>query len=140
MWNKNTPERLCAKYAGGGLMREGRRICRTLRYIIDNILSMGTFIISGLHHSVSSTKIKSSFSASLACSFYSKKSQTRLFADAYTIFREVTSWDECEVQRTCKWQLHLNLSKCKSLCISSKEIPPVYTYSYSSRFAIIVWK
>ena len=32
VWNKNTSAGLCAKNAGG-LMREGGRICGTLRYI-----------------------------------------------------------------------------------------------------------
>ena len=57
------------------------------------------------------------------------KSQIRLFADDCTIFREIASREDCEVlqldihklyQWTCKWQLHLNLSKCKALCISNK--------------------
>ena len=61
------------------------------------------------------------------------KSQIRLFADDCTIFREIASREDCEVfqsdihklyQWTCKWQLHLNLSKCKALCISNKRTPP----------------
>ena len=31
-WDKNTSARLCTENAGGGLMREGGRICGTLRY------------------------------------------------------------------------------------------------------------
>ena len=34
-------------------------------------------------------------------------------------------------QWTCKWQLHLNPSKCKALCISNKRIPPTYSYHLS---------
>ena len=68
------------------------------------------------------------------------KSQIRLFADDCTIFREIASREDCEVlqsdvhklyQWTCKWQLHLNLSKCKALCISNKRTPPTYTYHLS---------
>ena len=68
------------------------------------------------------------------------RSQIRLFADDCTIFREIAGREDCEVlqsdlhelyQWTCKWQLHLNLSKCKALCISNKRIPPTYTYHLS---------
>jgi len=63
--------------------------------------------------------------------------QTRLFADDCTIFRDVAGREDCEAlqsdlhhlyQWAHKWQLHLNLSKCKALCISNKRMPPTYTY------------
>jgi len=65
------------------------------------------------------------------------ESQTRLFADDCTIFRDVAGREDCEAlqsdlhhlyQWAHKWQLHLNLSKCKALCISNKRMPPTYTY------------
>ena len=74
------------------------------------------------------------------------KSQIRLFADDCTIFREIASRKDCEVLQsdvhklyrwTCKWQLHLNLSKCKALCISNKRTPPTYTYHLSG--AALEW-
>ena len=74
------------------------------------------------------------------------KSQIRLFADDCTIFREIASREDCEVlqsdvhklyQWTCKWKLHLNLSKCKALCISNKRTPPTYTYHLSG--AALEW-
>ena len=64
------------------------------------------------------------------------ESQTRLFADDCTIFRDVVGREDCEAlqsdlhhlyQWAHKWQLHLNLSKCKALCISNKQIPPTYS-------------
>ena len=74
------------------------------------------------------------------------KSQISLFADDCTIFREIASRDDCEVLQsdlhklcewTCKWQLHLNLSKCKTLCISNKRIHPTFTYHLSG--AALEW-
>jgi len=65
------------------------------------------------------------------------ESQTRLFADDCTIFRDVVGREDCKAlqsdlhhlyQWSHKWQLHLNLSKCKALCISNKRMPPTYTY------------
>ena len=65
------------------------------------------------------------------------KSQARLFADDCTIFREVSSKSDidalqCDLvkiyQWTQKWQLHLNLSKCKAICISNKRSPPSAQY------------
>ena len=34
---KNTSARLCAKNAGGGLMREGGHICGTLQYVLNRL-------------------------------------------------------------------------------------------------------
>ena len=64
-------------------------------------------------------------------------SETRLFADDCTLFRNVLCKQDCiSLQNDLtkifswsqKWQLSLNISKCKVLCISNKRSPPSYTY------------
>ena len=68
-------------------------------------------------------------------------SPTRMFADDCTLFREIKCRDDCiELQNDLTtiynwsqtWQIHLNTSKCKSLCISNKKIPPSPTYSINN--------
>ena len=57
-------------------------------------------------------------------------SPTKMFADDCTLFREIKCQDNCiELQNDLTtiynwsqtWQIHLNTSKCKSLCISNKK-------------------
>ena len=64
-------------------------------------------------------------------------SQTRLFADDCTVFREICSTQDCSTLQadlgtlfawTQKWQLTLNTSKCKVMCITNRKIPHTYTY------------
>ena len=64
-------------------------------------------------------------------------SHTRLFADDCTVFREISSHQDCVALQTDldrlliwsqKWQLSLSASKCKMMCISSKTETPQYTY------------
>ena len=56
-------------------------------------------------------------------------SSTRLFADDYTIYREVSKQSDCEMLQmdlnnlhiwTQKWQLSLNASKCKAMRFTNK--------------------
>ncbi len=64
-------------------------------------------------------------------------SPSRLFADDSVIYREISESADCAAVQedlarlynwTQKWQLALNLSKCKVICISNKRKPPTYTY------------
>ena len=66
---------------------------------------------------------------------------TRLFADDCAIFREIGSNADCislqndlsKLHRwTQKWQLPLNTSKCKVMCISNKRCPLHYSYSVNN--------
>ena len=68
-------------------------------------------------------------------------SQTRMFADDCTLFREIKCRDDCiQLQRDLTkihqwsqtWQLKLNISKCKSLCVSNKKTPPHHVYSINN--------
>ena len=65
-------------------------------------------------------------------------SPTRMLTDDCKLFREIKCQDDCiELQKDLTkiynwsqtWQIHLNTCKCKSLCISNKNIPPSHTYS-----------
>ena len=64
-------------------------------------------------------------------------SETRLFADDCTLFRNVSCKQDCislhnDLTKIFSWsqtwQLSLNISKCKVLCISNKRSSPSYTY------------
>ena len=64
-------------------------------------------------------------------------SETRLFADDCTLFRNVSCKQDCiSLQNDLTkifswsqtWQLSLNISISKLLCISNKRSPPSYTY------------
>ena len=64
-------------------------------------------------------------------------SQTRLFADDCTVYREVNGKTDMQALQTDlnhlyqwsqTWQLSLNLSKCKAICISNKRSPPLSPY------------
>ncbi len=64
-------------------------------------------------------------------------SQSRLFADDCVIYREISESADCAaVQEDLarlyvwiqKWQLALNLSQCKAICISNKWKPPMHAY------------
>ena len=68
-------------------------------------------------------------------------SQTRMFADDCTLFRKIKCRDDCiQLQRDLTkihqwsqtWQLKLNISKCKSLCVSNKKTPPHHVYSLNN--------
>ena len=68
-------------------------------------------------------------------------SPTRLFADDCTIYRQVSSHQDCvalqedltRLFRWCQtWQLPLNTKKCKVMCISLKKKPPSFTYSINN--------
>ena len=68
-------------------------------------------------------------------------STTRLFADDCAIFHEIGSNADCiplqndlsKLHRwTQKWQLPLNTSKCKVMCISNKRRPLQYSYSVNN--------
>ena len=68
-------------------------------------------------------------------------SHTRLFADDCTIYRDVSSKQDCDSLQedlnqlynwTQKWQLSLNTSKCKVMSISNKRITCYYTYSINN--------
>ena len=67
-------------------------------------------------------------------------SQTRLFADDCTVYREVNGKTDMQALQTDlnhlyqwsqTWQLSLNLSKCKAICISNKRSPPLSPYYYN---------
>ena len=73
-------------------------------------------------------------------------SDCRLFADDCTLYRRVTSLHDCAKLQadlsklyrwTQRWQLHLNISKCKVLCISNKRAPPYMTYTINN--ATLEW-
>ena len=62
---------------------------------------------------------------------------TRLFADDCTVFKETNLHQDCDslqgdlnglLKWTQKWQLKLNQSKCKMMCITNKKKPIAYTY------------
>ena len=65
-------------------------------------------------------------------------SHARLFADDCTLFREVSTSSHMEALQndlhrlyewSQKWQLNLNLTKCKAICISNKCSPPFHKYA-----------
>ena len=73
-------------------------------------------------------------------------SDCRLFADDCTLYRRVTSLHDCAKLQadlsklyrwTQRWQLHLNISKCKVLCISNKRAPPYMAYTINN--ATLEW-
>lgn len=64
-------------------------------------------------------------------------SNVSLFADDFAIYREVSSTKDCEILQNdlhllcswaLKWQLKLNICKCKALQITRK--PLVFTYKF----------
>lgn len=64
-------------------------------------------------------------------------SHISLFADDCTIFKEISSRQDCDAPQadlnclfswTHKWQLSFNTSKCKVMCITNKKKSPQYTY------------
>ena len=64
-------------------------------------------------------------------------SPTKLFADDCAIYHQISNTIDCLILQgdlsrlytwTQKWQLALNLSKCKAICISNKRKPPTHTY------------
>ena len=68
-------------------------------------------------------------------------SYTRLFADDCTLFREVSTSSHMEALQNDlhrlyewlqKWQLNLNLTKCKAICISNKCSPPFHKYAINN--------
>ena len=73
-------------------------------------------------------------------------SPTRLFADDCVIYRQVVSTDDCVTLQedlarlyawSQRWQLALNLSKCKAVCISNQRNPPSYTYGMNN--VVLEW-
>ena len=68
-------------------------------------------------------------------------SAVRLFADDCTIYRQVSTHQDCAAlqedltrfARWCqRWQLPLNTGKCKAMCITLKKKPPSFTYSINN--------
>ena len=68
-------------------------------------------------------------------------SPARLFADDCTIYRQVSTHQDCaalqedltRIARWCqRWQLPLNTGKCKAMCITLKKRPPSFTYSINN--------
>ena len=68
-------------------------------------------------------------------------SATRLFADDCTLYRSVTRREDCILLQddltriyswSQTWQLSLNISKCKVLCISNKRKPPSFIYTMNN--------
>ena len=66
-------------------------------------------------------------------------STVSLFADDCALYREVSSTEDCEILQNdlhllcswaLKWQLKLNVSKCKALKITLKRKPLVFTYKF----------
>ena len=66
-------------------------------------------------------------------------SETKLFADHCTLYHAISCIKDCISLQNDKskiykwymyqtWQLSLNITKCKVLCISNKRSPPTYTY------------
>ena len=64
-------------------------------------------------------------------------SETKLFADDCTLYRTISCMKDCislqndlsKIYRWSQtWQLSLNITKCKVLCISNKRSPPTYNY------------
>ena len=64
-------------------------------------------------------------------------SPTKLFADDCAIYCQISNTTDCFILQedlsrlytwTQRWQLALNLSKCKAICISNKRKPPTHTY------------
>ena len=64
-------------------------------------------------------------------------SSIKLFADDCAIYCPITNMSDCEILQndlntvyhwTQLWELNLNFSKCKSLLISNKRKPLVFTY------------
>ena len=71
---------------------------------------------------------------------------TRLFADDCTVFREINLHQDCDslqadlnglLKWTQKWQLKLNPSKCKMMCITNKKKPIAYTYHINN--SVVEW-
>ena len=71
----------------------------------------------------------------------SLNSKARLFADDCTLYRTVSSAEDCVLLQsdlakvyswTQMWQLSLNTSKCKVLNISNKRTPPTYRYNINN--------
>ena len=65
------------------------------------------------------------------------QSTSRLFADDCTLYREIISIADCKLLQqdlnklytwSQLWQLPLNLSKCKTLCITNKRNSILFTY------------
>ena len=72
---------------------------------------------------------------------HSLNSEARLFADDCTLYRTVSSAEDCVLLQsdlakvyswTQMWQLSLNTSKCKVLNISNKRTPPTYRYNINN--------
>ena len=68
---------------------------------------------------------------------YNLTSHSRLFADDCAIHREISESSGCSTMQedlarvyewNQKWQLALNLSKCKDIRISNKRRPPMHAY------------
>ena len=66
-------------------------------------------------------------------------STVSLFADDCALYCEVSSTEDCEILQNdlhllcswaLKWQLKLNISKCKALQITLKQKPLVFTYKF----------
>ena len=64
-------------------------------------------------------------------------SPTKLFADDCAVYCQILNTADCFTLQedlsmlytwTQKWQLALNISKCKAICISNKRKPPTHTY------------
>ena len=73
-------------------------------------------------------------------------SDCRLFADDITLYRRITSLYDCaklqaDLSKLCRWtqrwQPHLNISKCKVLCIFNKRAPPYMVYTINN--ATLEW-
>ena len=71
------------------------------------------------------------------------RSSVKLFADDCTIYDEIRSKADCEVLQkdlnaiycwSQKWQLNLNLSKCKMMSISNKRKPIEFRYLLNDSF------
>ena len=68
---------------------------------------------------------------------------SQAFADDCAIYLQVSVSTDCTTLQgdlsiarlyswSQKWQVPLNLSKCKAICISNKKKPPIYDYSLNS--------
>ena len=106
---------------------------RQQRVLLDNQCSEWTTVTSG----VPQWSILGLFLVYVNDISTNMSSETRLFADDCTLFRNVSCKQDCiSLQNDLTkifswsqtWQLSLNISISKLLCISNKRSPPSYTY------------